>query len=134
MLLVYCSLTTKRIKSPRVPWSIVYAKSLSEVSHAVNLWERVLTGCFKASSMAKKLQREQHTEIFTVAELNWFSRNSYNLAVKVYARWKPQPTLRILRCCIQVYQAFNLRVLEGYPIIDSLVSRPVSRHGRRGRA
>ncbi len=81
---------------------MVYVKSLSEVSNVDNTFGGCSHQIRAAASMAKRFQREQHTEVFTVAELNWFSRNSYNLALKVCARWKAEQTLRILRCGIQV--------------------------------
>ena len=65
--------------------------------------------------MAMKLKREQRTqaaEAFSVSELNWFSRNIYNLSLKVCASWKPQHTLRLLRCCIQVSGAVHCRFRE----------------------
>jgi len=38
--------------------------------------------------------------LWTVPELDWFSKNSYNLAMKYISSWKPQHLLRILICCI----------------------------------
>lgn len=73
-----------------------------------------LCGSFeRAAKMAMKLKREQRTqaaEAFSVSELNWFSRNIYNLSLKVCASWKPQHTLRLLRCCIQF--------IDQYPELD----------------
>lgn len=38
----------------------------------------------------------------TVMELEWFSRNSYNLALQHCATWEPQHVLRLLNACIKV--------------------------------
>jgi hypothetical protein len=38
--------------------------------------------------------------VWTVLELNWFSKNSYNLAVKNLSIWSPRHSLRMLLCCI----------------------------------
>jgi hypothetical protein len=40
-------------------------------------------------------------------ELDWFSRNSYNLALKSSVTWDPRQTLRILRASIEVAVQFN---------------------------
>lgn len=38
--------------------------------------------------------------VWTVLELDWFSKNSYNLAIKNLAVWNPRNALRMLLCCI----------------------------------
>lgn len=38
--------------------------------------------------------------IWTIPELDWFSKNSYNLAVKHLSIWNPRHSLRMLICCI----------------------------------
>jgi hypothetical protein len=35
-----------------------------------------------------------------VRELDWFSKNSYNLAIKNLSIWSPRHSLRMLTCCI----------------------------------
>ena len=78
-----------------------------------------------------KLKREQQAEaleVFSVSELNWFSRNTYNLSLKVCASWKPRYTLRLLRCCIQVSGAVHcafresrlipVQFIDQYPELD----------------
>ena len=38
--------------------------------------------------------------VWTVEELDWFSKNSYNLAIKNLALWEPRQSLRMLTSCI----------------------------------
>jgi hypothetical protein len=38
--------------------------------------------------------------VWDVRELNWFSKNSYNLVIKNISTWSPRHSLRILTCCI----------------------------------
>ncbi|TGO41094.1 hypothetical protein BHYA_0027g00390 [Botrytis hyacinthi] len=46
------------------------------------------------------IQKPLNREIWTILELEWFSRNSYNLSLKHLSVWEPQQPLRILACCI----------------------------------
>ncbi|TVY81885.1 Sporulation-specific protein [Lachnellula suecica] len=38
--------------------------------------------------------------LWTISELNWYSKNSYNLAMKHISIWAPHHSLRMLTCCI----------------------------------
>lgn len=38
--------------------------------------------------------------VWTIAELDWFSKNSYNLAIKNLSIWNPRQSFRMLICCI----------------------------------
>jgi len=38
--------------------------------------------------------------LWTTPELDWFSKNSYNTAIKNLSIWNPCQTLRMLKCCI----------------------------------
>jgi hypothetical protein len=37
---------------------------------------------------------------WTIDELEWFSKNSYNLAIKNLSDWNPRSSLRILKSCL----------------------------------
>ena len=37
---------------------------------------------------------------WTVTELDWFSKNSYNLSIDNLSHWGPRHSLRMLQCCI----------------------------------
>ena len=52
-----------------------------------------------AVSHAKRSQRDSSTSPFTTAELDWFSRNTYNLALKFLAVWPCQHTARMVDAC-----------------------------------
>ena len=38
--------------------------------------------------------------LWNVRELDWFSKNSYNLVIKNVSTWQPRHSLRVLTCCI----------------------------------
>lgn len=59
-----------------------------------------LTG--KAAVQAKLLSRATGARLFSLPELNWFSRNSYNLALKVCTKWDPSQTLSLIQACLKV--------------------------------
>ncbi|TEY71192.1 hypothetical protein BOTCAL_0099g00190 [Botryotinia calthae] len=46
------------------------------------------------------IQRSPNREIWTILELEWFSRNSYNLSLKHLAVWEPLQSIRMLVSCI----------------------------------
>ncbi|TGO66305.1 hypothetical protein BOTNAR_0064g00120 [Botryotinia narcissicola] len=46
------------------------------------------------------IQKSLDRDTWTILELEWFSRNSYNLSLKYLSVWEPQQSLRILACCI----------------------------------
>ena len=56
-------------------------------------------------------------------ELDWFSRNSYNIALKNCAEWSPTQTLRLLQACLEVKSAISpfkeiltfLQFIDQYP-------------------
>jgi hypothetical protein len=50
-----------------------------------------------ASSMRKSVGPNT---VWDVRELEWFSKNSYNLVIKNISTWSPRHSLRMLTCCI----------------------------------
>ncbi|KAI4860640.1 SPO22-domain-containing protein [Hypoxylon rubiginosum] len=48
----------------------------------------------------------QGNKLFTVEELNWFSKNSYNLAVKNLRVWHLRQTIRIFQCCLSIISQY----------------------------
>ncbi|KAF4637760.1 hypothetical protein G7Y89_g330 [Cudoniella acicularis] len=74
------------------------AKSHDEVDSLVDKLCKVFEG---AVASIQNQGSVHGSEIFwTVSELDWFSKNSYNTAVKHISVWSPRYTLRILTCCI----------------------------------
>ena len=57
----------------------------------------------RAVRQAKAFSNEpplEHSPLFALAELDWFSRNSYNLALKHLSTWPFQITTRLIQSCI----------------------------------
>ena len=59
-----------------------------------------------AAEQARISHRDTADNLFTVAELEWFSRNSYNLALKACADWNPQQTLRLASACLKLLDLY----------------------------
>ncbi|KAL8919345.1 MAG: hypothetical protein Q9208_006844 [Pyrenodesmia sp. 3 TL-2023] len=56
-----------------------------------------------AAAAAQAWQQDTSTaDAFSPAELDWFSRNSFNLALKMCTTWKAEATLRIVQACSTV--------------------------------
>ncbi|PQE27929.1 hypothetical protein CJF30_00009126 [Rutstroemia sp. NJR-2017a BBW] len=48
----------------------------------------------------QSIQKSSNREVWTLLELEWFSRNTYNLSLKNLSLWDPRQSLRLLTCCI----------------------------------
>ena len=57
----------------------------------------------KAAAQVRLARRGSKEKLFSMAELDWFSRNSYNLALKYCTVWEPSQTLGLLQTCLKVY-------------------------------
>ncbi len=55
------------------------------------------------ATAARKMRNSKNEpdSIWTIDELHWFSKNSYNIAIKHLASWNPRQVLRMLICCIK---------------------------------
>ncbi len=62
----------------------------------------------EAAAQAKASRRNAKDELFSLSELNWFSRNSYNLALKVCTDWEPHRTLRLVTACLKARSSFAI--------------------------
>lgn len=63
--------------------------------------------------MHKAPRIAQSTEtLWTVAELDWFSKNSYNLSVEHLSSWSPRHSLRMLQCCIAFIDQYPADISE----------------------
>ena len=78
----------------------------------------------KAAVQAKVARRDSKDSLFSLSELDWFSRNSYNLALQFCMTWTPPQTLRLVQACLKVlrrhiYNHGNLligsQLLDLYP-------------------
>jgi hypothetical protein len=54
----------------------------------------------------RKIPRKASETLWTVSELDWFSKNSYNLAITHVSTWRPRCLLRMLLCCIAFIDHF----------------------------
>ncbi|SPQ20408.1 14822ea5-0490-4dac-a6c0-22cd1d76eaed [Thermothielavioides terrestris] len=64
---------------------------------------------FDAVVLALDRQKEEPTsgrKLFTVDELEWFSRNAYNLALKNSATWDLRCVVRMLTACVRIIGHF----------------------------
>lgn len=63
--------------------------------------------------MSQKYHQGQASEVlWTAHELEWFSKNSYNFAVKNINTWNPQHSVRILVCCVAFIDAYPQDISE----------------------
>lgn len=68
--------------------------------HAIYIYQTT-DGSATASNQAQRSERDDSTATrFDINEVEWFSKNSYNLAVKHCADWEPPFVIRLLKCCI----------------------------------
>ncbi|KAL2135925.1 hypothetical protein VTI74DRAFT_6308 [Chaetomium olivicolor] len=87
---------------------------------------------FDAVVLALEHQREDTSsgrKLFTVDELEWFSRNAYNLALKNTASWELRCVVRILTACVNIIHHFpsdigskvelSLKILFSHFVISS---------------
>lgn len=51
-------------------------------------------------------RRPDGSKLFTVEELNWFSKNSYNLGIKNTPSWDPRNILQMCNACISIMQHY----------------------------
>lgn len=51
--------------------------------------------------MSKQEDRDNGTKVWTIQELDWFSKNAYNLSLKYSAQWHPQQVLGIIQSSIK---------------------------------
>ncbi|CAL3972847.1 unnamed protein product [Diplocarpon coronariae] len=78
-----------------------FSKNSDDVN-ADALVERLCTVYERGVAKAQKarVSKKEPASAWTIDELHWFSKNSYNLAMKNLANWAPPQMLRLLVCCI----------------------------------
>lgn len=59
-----------------------------------------------AAAQAKRSRRQEKDNLFSQVELDWFSRNVYNLALKVCTIWSPPQTHRLVQSCLQIMELY----------------------------
>ncbi|KAL8797191.1 MAG: hypothetical protein Q9195_000658 [Heterodermia aff. obscurata] len=89
---------------------LIQGAESTEAPHNVNVDEicKLFEGGDKLiSPSSQAVVRNPKNETFPTAELDWFSRNCYNLAVKACAEWEPRETQRLI--------STSLKFLDLYP-------------------
>ncbi|KAL8738134.1 MAG: hypothetical protein Q9181_001040 [Wetmoreana brouardii] len=72
--------------------------------------KQVVDLAFPAASAAKTSRRDPSSyNAFPVAELDWFSCNIYNIALKMCTLWKAETTLRLVQACLKLQYYLELR-------------------------
>ncbi|KAK0108478.1 hypothetical protein ONS95_003281 [Cadophora gregata] len=85
--------------------------------------EKLCTMYEKGSAAARRarLSKKGLEAIWTIDELHWFSKNSYNLAIKHLAIWDSFHLLRMLACCIDFIDQYPQDITQ--QITDDLTLR-----------
>ncbi|RPA87005.1 SPO22-domain-containing protein [Ascobolus immersus RN42] len=60
----------------------------------------------KADECRHRKVRKSSEVVFTVLELDWFSRNAYNLALRSIEEWCERTSLRLLSTCLKFISAY----------------------------
>ncbi|OBT49348.1 hypothetical protein VE00_00485 [Pseudogymnoascus sp. WSF 3629] len=58
-------------------------------------------GSTHAQRSIKQGGKDNGTKLWTIQELDWFSKNAYNLSLKHSSQWHPEQVLRIIQSCIE---------------------------------
>lgn len=78
--------------------------------------KRLIVGVGSAAAKRARVLKKEPDVIWTIDELHWFSKNSYNLAVKHLVDWDARHLIRLLACCIefidQYPQDINQQILD----------------------
>jgi hypothetical protein len=82
----------------------------SEVANAVDDICKIFEA---AATQAEASRRDAVTNAFSLAELDWFSKNSYNLGLKVCTSWNPGQTLRLVKSCLTFIDLHPVTVEAG---------------------
>lgn len=74
----------------------------------------VNSNCKAAATQAQKSRGPAVVAdtLFTVSELDWFSKNAYNLALKFSMTWEPREVLRMLHVCIKFIDMYPEGISE----------------------
>lgn len=70
-----------------------------------------------------KKSHQSGSEAWTLPEIEWFSKNSYNLAIKHLSIWLPRYSLRMIISCIAFIDQYPTNVAES--VSDDLSLRKI---------
>ncbi|KAI0539329.1 meiosis protein SPO22/ZIP4 like-domain-containing protein [Xylaria digitata] len=74
------------------------------------------------SEIGKERRDSNSKKIFTVEELDWFSKNAYNLGLKNVTVWEARHVVTILECCLSIISSYP-------PDIPAQMSADISLRG-----
>ncbi|KAG4436689.1 hypothetical protein IFR05_007837 [Cadophora sp. M221] len=81
-----------------------------------NLCAILTIGVGSAAAKRARVLKKEPDIIWTIDELHWFSKNSYNIAIKHLVDWDAHHLVRLLVCCIefidQYPQDMNQQILD----------------------
>ena len=76
----------------------------------------VFEGAYNQAKSSKRRPQTPEQQLFTLQELEWFSKNSYNLSLKHCAALPPQNLARLLKVCTEVntilHQSEDLLIVD----------------------
>ncbi|KFY01778.1 hypothetical protein V490_00767 [Pseudogymnoascus sp. VKM F-3557] len=73
-----------------------------DVSSAVDQLCKLFDGgSTQAQRLSKQEDKDTRAKLWTIQELDWFSKNAYNLSLKYSTKWHPEQVLRIIQSCIK---------------------------------
>ncbi|KAF1916890.1 meiosis protein SPO22/ZIP4 like-domain-containing protein [Ampelomyces quisqualis] len=85
-------------------------------AHVMEQLCKVLEGSLAQAKLSKRRPNETKQQLFTLHELEWFSKNAYNLSLKHCAEMPPVLLVRLLNACtgfIQLLRAQSQPSTEG---------------------
>jgi hypothetical protein len=65
-------------------------------------------GALNRAKASRRRPSSPEQRLFTVQELEWFSKNSYNMSLKYCAEIPPQNLVRLLEVCTEVGLVANI--------------------------
>lgn len=68
---------------------------------------KLFEGAVAQAKAARRPQNAQAQHSFTTVELEWFSKNSYNISLKHCAELNPKSLIRLLAACIQFIELLD---------------------------
>ncbi|MCJ1472157.1 hypothetical protein MMC13_000804 [Lambiella insularis] len=75
-----------------------------------------------AAGQAKTRRRESTNQEFPLSEMDWFSRNTYNLALEYCSDWDPGQTLRLVQTCLKFIDLYP-QDMDGVTLSDLSLRR-----------
>ena len=67
---------------------------------------------FEGAANRARISQGRSPNNFSFTELDWFSRNIYNLALKVCTSWEPRQTLRLSQACLNFIDLYPITIDE----------------------